>query len=301
MDSGVSAARANLSRVWLALFCAGGCGVGAQLGLMLLAQRYAAALAAQSWFLYALMLAQYAVTAALMYLLLRPLGVELAAMPGRFEIKEIVSLLPVCMLASYIMSLVGTAVASAFSALLGRGWSNPVEQAVSGQPASLVLLVMVVIAPLSEEYIFRHLLLDALRPYGDKLAILLSSLAFGLFHFNFTQFFYAFAVGLILSYVAVRTKGISESCALHMLINLLGSLVIPALYERSPQLASGVVSALCAAGVAVAWLLKSRLLFAPASAPLERELRAGDVFANIGFFSFMALSSVMFTLSALAG
>lgn len=301
MTDGVSAARANISRVWLALFFAGGCGVGAQLGLMLLAQRYAGALAAQSWFLYALMLAQYAVTAALMLWLLNPLGVELAAMPGRFDVKEVLSLLPVCMLASYVMSIVGSAVAAAFSALLGRGWVNPVEQAVAGKPTALVLLMMVIIAPLCEEYIFRHLLLDALRPYGDKLAILVASLAFALFHFNFTQFFYAFAVGLILSYVAVRTKGISESCALHMLINLLGSLVMPALYERSSEAAGGVVSALCAAGVAVAWLLKSRLLFSPASAPLERELGARDIFANAGFYSFIALSAVMFTLSALAG
>lgn len=300
MGDGISAARSNISSVWLALFCAGGCGVGARLGLLTLAQN-APSLAAQGWFLYALMLAQYAVTAALMYLLLRPLGVELAAMPGRFHIAEILSLLPVCMLASYLMNMVGAAVASAFSALLGRDWSNPVEQAVAGQPTSLVLLTMVIIAPLCEEYIFRHLLLDALRPYGDKLAVLVSSLAFALFHFNFTQFFYAFAVGLILSYVAVRTNGISESSALHMLINLFGTLVIPSLYERSPETASGVVAALCAAGVAVAWMLKSRLLFLPASAPLERPLRAGDVFANVGFVSFAALSAVMFTLSALAG
>ncbi len=301
MTDGVSAARSNISHIWLALFFSGGCGVGAQLALMLLAQRYAGALAAQSWFLYLLMLAQYAVTAALMYLLLRPLGAELAAMPGRFDVKEILSLLPVCMLASYIMSMVGSAVAAAFSALLGRGWVNPVEQAVAGKPTALVLLMMVIIAPLSEEYIFRHLLLGALRPYGDKLAILVSSLAFALFHFNFTQFFYAFSAGLILSYVAVRTNGISESCALHILINLLGSLVMPSLFERSPEVAGGVVSALCAAGVAIAWLLKSRLLFSPASAPLERPLGARDVFANVGFYSFIALSAVMFTLSALAG
>ena len=50
---------------------------------------------------------------------------------------------------------------------------------------------------------FRKLIIDRMSIYGDKLAIIVSSIAFGLFHGNFYQIFYATLIGFILGYVLV--------------------------------------------------------------------------------------------------
>ena len=48
---------------------------------------------------------------------------------------------------------------------------------------------------------------------------------FGLFHGNFGQFFYAFAVGSVFAYVALRTGGIRYTVVLHFLVNFFGMTV----------------------------------------------------------------------------
>ena len=65
-------------------------------------------------------------------------------------------------------------------------------------------------------------------------SILLSGLLFGLFHGNLFQFFYAAAVGMILAYVYTRTGRYLWCVAMHAIINLMGSIVIPALAALLP-------------------------------------------------------------------
>ena len=77
-------------------------------------------------------------------------------------------------------------------------------EGVSGEAGSLsMFLYMGIFAPLSEEILFRGLVLDTLRPYGKRFAIFGSAVLFGLFHGNLLQTPYAFGVGLLLGYAAV--------------------------------------------------------------------------------------------------
>ena len=73
--------------------------------------------------------------------------------------------------------------------------------------------------------IFRKLIIDRLSRYGELIAIMSSSIAFGLFHGNFYQFFYAVMLGLILGYIYAKTRDIKYSIVMHMLINFIGSVV----------------------------------------------------------------------------
>ncbi|MGN0670438.1 MAG: lysostaphin resistance A-like protein, partial [Oscillospiraceae bacterium] len=70
----------------------------------------------------------------------------------------------------------------------------------------ILFVQMVVIAPLFEEFWFRGMVLESLRPYGNGVAIFISALLFGLTHANFAQFFYAALMGIFLGYIAVSTK-----------------------------------------------------------------------------------------------
>lgn len=75
-------------------------------------------------------------------------------------------------------------------------------------------------APISEEILFRGLILRSMEPYGKKFAIFASALLFGLFHGNISQAPFAFLVGLVLGYVTLE-HNIVWAMVLHMFNNLL--------------------------------------------------------------------------------
>jgi len=76
-----------------------------------------------------------------------------------------------------------------------------------------------ILAPITEEILFRGVIQRSVLPFGKKLAILVSALTFGLFHGNLIQTPYAFAVGLVLGYVAAEYN-ILWAMLLHMINNL---------------------------------------------------------------------------------
>ena len=76
-----------------------------------------------------------------------------------------------------------------------------------------------ILAPITEETLFRGLIQRSVLPFGKKFAILVSSLTFGLFHGNLIQTPYAFVVGLVLGYVAAEYN-ILWAMVLHMINNL---------------------------------------------------------------------------------
>ena len=88
------------------------------------------------------------------------------------------------------------------------------------------ILMTVVIAPVVEELIFRKFMLDRIRNYGEKTAIVFSALCFGLFHGNLTQFLFAFTAGLFLGYVYCKTGKVHYTMIMHALLNAAGASVM---------------------------------------------------------------------------
>ena len=100
----------------------------------------------------------------------------------------------------------------------------------------IVLFVqMVVIAPLFEEFWFRGMVLESLRPYGNGVAIFISALLFGLTHANFAQFFYAALMGIFLGYIAVSTKSVVATTIMHAIFNSFAASVLLLLTDTSVQ------------------------------------------------------------------
>ncbi|MBQ3408709.1 MAG: CPBP family intramembrane metalloprotease [Clostridia bacterium] len=93
----------------------------------------------------------------------------------------------------------------------------------NSNPIPMVLFVAI-IGPIFEELIFRGLLLKKLRVYGDKTAIIYTSIAFGLFHTNVSQILYAGVIGAVLAYVVVKTNNIKYSIIMHIIVNMLSSI-----------------------------------------------------------------------------
>lgn len=89
----------------------------------------------------------------------------------------------------------------------------------------MTLLYLVVIAPISEEIVFRGLILKVLSPFSKKNAIILSALLFALMHKNIPQAVGAFAIGIIFATVDTKANSIVPSIIMHSLNNMLPCLV----------------------------------------------------------------------------
>lgn len=84
---------------------------------------------------------------------------------------------------------------------------------------------VVIIGPFFEELIFRKLILDRTKAYGEKFAIIFSALLFGLFHMSIEQFFYAFLIGLLIGYFYIRKGNFLLCWLLHAIFNLIGGVL----------------------------------------------------------------------------
>nr|MCR5221120.1 CPBP family intramembrane metalloprotease [bacterium] len=102
-----------------------------------------------------------------------------------------------------IGNLIGTVLMMMFTG--GKAQNPLVAYSLDPGSEALKVLFIVLLGPLLEEILFRKLLIDRTRLFGEKNAILFSALLFGLFHVNLFQFFYAFGIGLIFGYIYVRT------------------------------------------------------------------------------------------------
>ena len=125
-------------------------------------------------------------------------------------------------------------------------------ESVSGQSDTFsMFLYASILAPVSEELIFRGYILQTLRPYGKKFAIVLSAFLFGIFHGNLLQTPYAFLMGLVLGYVTVEYH-IGWAVALHVFNNLVLADLLTRLTGGLSEQASEAVSLVLLSGAAIA-------------------------------------------------
>ena len=136
------------------------------------------------------------------------------------------------MIAMFVMQA-GATIASFISGIIyvllpsAGGTGGAVDSFVGGAPLWLIIPVVVVIGPIFEELMFRKIMFDRLSTYGNRLAILVTAVSFGLFHGNLEQFIYATGIGIILGIVYSKTGRIRYPIFLHMLGNFFG--VVPSL------------------------------------------------------------------------
>ncbi|MHB8127939.1 MAG: CPBP family intramembrane glutamic endopeptidase, partial [Mobilitalea sp.] len=102
-----------------------------------------------------------------------------------------------------------------------------IDQILERNPI-IVMLEVIILAPITEELIFRGVILKKARgimPFF--VANIVQAALFALVHMNLVQAVYTFGGGLLTGYVAYKYKSILPSILLHMLSNLLGSIGLP--------------------------------------------------------------------------
>ncbi|MDO5402093.1 MAG: type II CAAX endopeptidase family protein [Eubacteriales bacterium] len=100
--------------------------------------------------------------------------------------------------------------------------ANHIQESADGllqYPFMIQLLIVAVIPPFVEEFIFRGLFYHSYRKQGILAAAVLSGFIFGLFHFNINQFCYAFIMGIIFAYMVEATGSMWSSVLAHFAVN----------------------------------------------------------------------------------
>ena len=167
---------------------------------------------------------------------------------------------------------------------------------VSGKSDTFsMFLYASILAPVSEELIFRGVILQSLRPYGKRFAVVCSAVLFGVFHGNLIQTPYAFALGLVLGYVTVEYH-IGWAVALHAFNNLILADVLTRLTELLPApVADTVILFLLGAAALAAALglfLKRRQIAAYLRADWIDRRCLKCFFTNSGVLALLVLMTV---------
>lgn len=228
------------------------------------------------------------------------------------------------------MMWAGSVFGSMLSMVLSNGEATDRVADLAMQTNIWNVVFLVIVGPIFEEWMFRKQLIDHTRKYGEKTAILLSGLAFGLFHMNLFQFFYAFLLGVMFGYIYMRTSKLRYSTAMHMIINFNGGVLAPwiltrvdldqldkvsqaaengnvaAMEQWASQNATGlaimlVYFLLYGAMVLVGFVLLIRNFrkaeFYTAPEELPRGVRAQTVYGNVGMVTFIVLTVLLTAIS----
>ena len=305
-----------------------GAATGAQYLLFYLGKLYAPQLLASDWTTWLLsLLPMYLVGLPLGWLILRRLPAD-APERHPLDAGHFVMLFVMAFALMYLGNLVGVALNLGIASAKGAIYNNPVYDLLKGTNVWANLVCVVFIAPVMEELVFRKLLCDRVRVYGEGTAILLSGLVFGLFHGNLYQFFYAFAVGLLFAYVYIRTGRVLYSMLLHMCMNFVGG-VLPMLVLKNvdldalsklstddPQqlvnyaeahlgqmLGFGVylltAGLLLIVGIVFLVLRRREILLLPTEKQLPKAGRGGILFGNAGMIVYLILAGAMMAFTAI--
>ena len=88
--------------------------------------------------------------------------------------------------------------------------------------AFITVLGYAIVPAVFEEILYRQIFCAELTVHGGVFAAIISALLFGLGHFSFYAFPYAFICGLVLAFVYLKTGSVKYTVAIHFANNLLG-------------------------------------------------------------------------------
>lgn len=138
--------------------------------------------------------------------------------------KFLLGCVVVCLGLNYAWGHIYLGLSSLFPSLEGSSFA--LEMPLNS-PVDMVFYIILVciIAPITEEFMFRGALLTGMSRFGVRFAIISTGIMFGLFHGNIQQSPFAALLGILLGYVAVKTGSIKNSILIHFINNSFATLM----------------------------------------------------------------------------
>ncbi len=292
-----------------------------------------------SWFVYLLnFVAMYVVAFPIAYLVVCKLPKDSPdiTIENRMNKKTFVRLFISGACLMYFGNIVGTVITGFFTFFkyfLREMPSQSFSEMFDKDALLVQILFVAVIAPIFEEIIFRKVIIDRTKRFGYMPAIIFSGVAFGFFHGNFSQFFYATLLGFLLGYIYCRTGKLIHTILMHSVINIYGGVVPMLIFalvdtERLDSIqmienydkymkamlefvtdsilpiglyAIHAITFLTLAVIGLVFLIKDRKRYkagmVKADPPMPKEKAFSVMFVSVGFVWFVCATLVEFYLS----
>jgi len=219
------------------------------------------------------------------------------------KVGKVVAMFFICMAAVYLFNYLTLAINYFIGLLKGGTVVNPIGEVLASSNLLYNFIFAGVVAPIIEEIVFRGILLDKIRCYGDKTAIWVTALAFGLFHLNLSQFFYATALGILFAYVAVRTNRIKYSIILHMCVNIMGSVLTPVMAAtKNPiliNITALMVISILTVGITLFVKKKKYVILEEGSQPIDSTVRKKTIYGNFGMMCYLILCFILIVITTM--
>ena len=206
------------------------------------------------------------------------------------------STVAICFLLQFTALMAMSILVNVVSIATGKDMNMEVDAL---KPVNLFLLL--IFNPVVEEFVFRKLFAKKLLRHGQGFYIFASSLCFAIVHsvsIGLPQVLYTFLLGLIWSYLYVRTGKLWIPIVLHALSNLFGG-VLPAIMQNCSDIALTVYSMgmmlLAVAGLVCFFVNKKRIALDGENRIFKgAEIKA--VLLNPGILLYVALTIGMYVL-----
>jgi|GEM_PF-941245 len=138
------------------------------------------------------------------------------------KLRFSVSAIPV-LLESSVLFVLGCAIMKYVGYFFLDGAYVDTPQVVSvnvfGSDEVMLIISMVLLPSVLEEIVFRGILIDEYRRYGDLCAVLMSAICFAFLHFSLENFLYYLFAGIVFGLVTTATDSCIPAMILHMLNN----------------------------------------------------------------------------------
>lgn len=167
----------------------------------------------------------YLVAFPAIYIALKKTVPEVKPEKNKMTVGQYITTCITCIGLAYISNFIGLIITGIIGLVRGQMVDNTILDVATNVSPLTVLIYMVIMAPIMEEFMFRKLIVDHTVQYSKAVAILLSGLMFGLFHANLNQFIYAFVIGCYFAFVYVKTGDIKITISMHMIFNFMGGFV----------------------------------------------------------------------------
>lgn len=255
----------------------------------------------QPWSIFMLVAVSFYLTTFPMYLaMMKKLPTYPATETKSLSLKEFIKLFIISIAATYIFNFVSIFINLILAFIKGGDILNPLGAALQNSSLIYIFLFTVIFAPIVEEIIFRGVLIDKLRCYGDKVCIFVSAFTFALYHGNLSQILYAFVLGAIFAYVVLKFGTIKYSILLHMSVNFCGSVLFPFIVSLENELLTQIIGLFVILMIIIGTVLffKDKKNIVLNDSDIDRsEL---SIFKNSGMIAYIILSILMIILVILS-
>lgn len=191
----------------------------------------------------------------------------------------------ICLAGNFI-----TSVFVAFSESSGVMLTAPEYSVPESFGGRILYAVSVAVVPaLVEEFAIRGVVMQPLRKYGDKFAIVVSSLVFGILHGNLVQAPFAFIAGIGMGYAVCITNSVWTGVLIHFCNNfysvavdfLVADVTDEAMLNAVWNISQVMLYAVCIIGSVLFAIVRGRRKLESAEVNLEAGSRWSAYFLNV--------------------